>query len=186
MGAPRKIDWSVPREEFVTGPDTVTIWHLAEKHGVRRETMSRRKQAEDWDGQRAQYRHQVVTKAREKASSYEAQRLNTILNVAKAMRGLAMQQLEKLRAPRKVKIDGKEVEHPSRLESEMSTMEVRQWLLSAAALEEKAIGSEQEVEIRLRGELSVALEALRQGLSPEEYRKVLGILATVETSTPGA
>lgn len=183
MGAPRKIDWRLPREEFVTGPDTVTIWHLAEKYGVRRETMSRKKQAEDWEGQRAQYRHQVVTKARERASAYEAQRLNTVLGVAKAMRGLAMQQLEKLRQARKLP-DGKEL--PSRLEAEMSVMEVRQWLLAAASLEEKAIGSEQEVEIRLRNELTAALELLKQSLTVQEYEKVLGVLAAGEAGTRGA
>ena len=185
-GRPAQHNWDLIREEYVTGSDQTSFSQLSEKYGAKRVTIARHSGKEDWQAQRAQFRHQVAMKTRAKTSAHEAKLRAEQILTARHLRNVGAEGLMKLRQPTKRKMmvkgpDGKEVEveveGPSRLDSEMDMSQVRQCFKDAATIENQALGMDTEVRIRLDSEVSEILRRIRSVLAPTEYDRVIDVLA---------
>ncbi len=117
------VDWQAARHEYVTSE--VTHEALAESLGCARETVSRRVKKENWDDQRSHYRHQVITKTVETASTTTAEAAARHIRTAQALLAKGMEALEGL------------------LATELSVSEIRMYIVAAAELERKALGMEE-------------------------------------------
>lgn len=66
--AKAKINWSMARQEYVNSPEGLTKQSLADKYGVRIETVVRRATKEHWDFDRASFLRITSEKTTEKRS----------------------------------------------------------------------------------------------------------------------
>jgi len=159
----RRIDWQQIRERFVCGGHEVTHAVLAAEFKCARETITRRASKEGWAAQRSQYRHQVVTRSRGKASTLAAEHLARQLEDAETVRVLARKALAHLQTPQRVK--------------QLNVRDCRLLLLAAARIENQALGVEGEVNVRVVAEFETKLRLLLPALGDEVYNKVLDVLA---------
>jgi hypothetical protein len=182
MGRVPKVDWRAVQEEFVAGGDEVTHVALGEKYHVERQTVTRHASKEDWNAQRAQYRHQVTKQTRERTSAHEAKLRADQIKSAAALRGLATQALDRLRRPGSRTVrdkDGNETVQATAppLEAMLDAAECRRYLRTAAQIENQALGVEGELRIKLDAELTEILRRLQAILSTDDYGRVLDVLA---------
>lgn len=182
MGAPPRIDWARATTDYVTGADDVTTFVIAERYGVRPETVRRWAAKLRWTDQRRQYRHMAAQKTMQAASTVEAEIRARHVNLGKQVQGIALTQLQKLAAPRHEKILGDDGQMKlqvvaSLLQEQMDAPEVRRWLESGVRIEREAAGLEEEIRIRVEGELEAALRRLQVSLDPDTYRRVLDVLS---------
>lgn len=121
------------KEEYIT--TQISKADLAEKYGVRRETLSKRASKEGWDEARSQYGHAVTSKVLKKVSSQEAEIRARQIGVARTMRGIAQAAL-------------KELSDENRLSSllKADATELRLWLKDSAEIERRAAGIPDAVE----------------------------------------
>ena len=124
---PRKAPWEQVREEYVAGPDELTLAVLAAHYGVAVETVCRHAAAEKWAAQRVQHRHTVAIRGREKATTSEAEIRVRHIGIAKLMQAKAIARLRTL-DPEK-----------------MDLSEVRHYLRDATEIERRAAGIPDEV-----------------------------------------
>jgi len=116
-------DWDYYKHKYVTGD--VTLDHLASLPGSPAlATLKRRSSTEDWSEQRKHYRDQTATKAREVASTTEAEVAARHAKIARSMIGKALQRLQTLDV------------------SDMTAKDIREYIKDAADLERKALGLE--------------------------------------------
>ncbi len=193
MGRKLRHDYAKIREEYVTGDNDVTLLSLAKKHdmnaaNLRRRAAGRRGRNNEqveapWTDQRTQYRNSVAAQTREKVGEREAEIRARHINLAKGMQTLAGRRLKELMQ----KTEWVEIEDPVTHEKhrerapsghrELDVTEARLWLKDATEMERKASGMETEVRERVESELGRALEKLEAALTPDEYRRVLLVLA---------
>lgn len=119
---PRKAPWEQVREEYVAGPDELTLEVLSAHYGVSPDTMRHHASVEKWAEQRVQHRHTVAIKGREKASTSEAEIRVRHIGIAKLMQAKAIARLRTL-DPEK-----------------MDLSEVRHYLRDATEIERRAAG----------------------------------------------
>ena len=117
-----KYDWEKIRDHYVTGDDAVTLVFLVAEYGFHLDTVKRRCALEGWTEQRQQYRHQVATKTRAKASTREAEVRTRHIRLSHAMMKIAMKRL--------ATIDPED----------MTISELRLFIKEAADIERKAVG----------------------------------------------
>jgi hypothetical protein len=142
-----KYDWEALRDEYVMGGDDVTLEVMAAKSGNPAiQTIKKHSTMGDWALQRRQYRDQVATKARNLASSREAETRVRHIKIAQAMQAKALQRLQALNP------------------EEMDMKEVRLYLKDAAEIERRAAG--------IPDTLGIEVESL-QKLSDEELRAIV-------------
>lgn len=174
--------------DYVTGDDAVTTQVIAERYGVRPETVRRWCSKHKWAAQRAQYRHMATQRGMEKASTTEAEIRARHINLGKTVQGIAMVQLTKLRNPRVKEIvggDGKASTKviASLLEEQMDAPEVRRWLETGIKIEREAAGLEEEIRVRLESEVETILRKLQGALTTDAYRQVLNVLSIPDGSS---
>lgn len=116
------LNWEAARHEYITSE--VTHAALAENVGCARETLSRRAKKEKWDEQRAQYRHQVITKVTEVASTTTAEAAARHIRVAQKLLDKGVEALNGL------------------LAGELNVSEIRMYIQLATEIERKALGME--------------------------------------------
>ena len=147
-------DWQSIKTAYITGDGSVTHESLAEANGISRVTISRRAAREGWITERLQHRHRVVTKTLEKAGSLQAEVRARQLGIAKAMYSKAFEALKAM--------------DPAK----MDMTEIRLYLASAADIERKAAGIQDEVRIdhnlalsdeERAARLAVVFERVREG-----------------------
>lgn len=118
-----RYDWELIRDQYVTGADEITLENLAAGEGSPSiNTLKKRSAAEGWTDLRAQYRHQACTKTWETASTDEAEVRARHIRIARDMQEKALAALEKLEP------------------EELSSTELRQYLVTACDIERKAMG----------------------------------------------
>jgi len=116
-------DWDYFRHKYVTGD--VTLDHLASlPNSPALGTLKRRSTTEEWAEQRKHYRDQTATKAREVASTTEAEVAARHAKIARSMIGKALQRLRTLNV------------------DDMTAKDIREYIKDAADLERKALGLE--------------------------------------------
>jgi hypothetical protein len=156
-GAP-KVPWPVLEDEYVVGSDEVTQTNLAEKYHTQRATVTRHATKGDWNTKRAQYRHQVAMKTRERTSVHKAKIRADQIKSGMALRSEAAEALLRLRKPRTrivVGRDGKETTDvlPPLIEEQLDAVLVMRYMRAAAQIENAALGVQAEVKIGLIAEL---------------------------------
>jgi len=90
-------DWDAIRQEYVTGPNSISTTTLSEKYGMAPSTIRRRCAAEDWVGQRKEYRNKVDEQTADKLASIEAERRVEMLDLGDDMVAVGMITLERLK-----------------------------------------------------------------------------------------
>lgn len=142
--AKRKYNWSALRDLYVMGDDEVTLeWMASQKDSPAVGTLKDKSSKGDWPEQRRQYRDQVTTKARGRASTSEAELRVRHIKIAKALQAKALKRLQVLDI------------------NELSPSELRLYLKDATEIERKAAGipdltvmNEHEIDDAIRTELA--------------------------------
>lgn len=118
-----RYDWDYFRHKYVTGDATLdALSSLPNAPALA--TLKRRSSTEDWAEQRRHYRDQTATKAREVASTTEAEVAARHARIARGLIGKALQRLQQLDV------------------NDLSPKDVREYIKDAADLERKALGLE--------------------------------------------
>lgn len=114
-------DWDYFRHKYVTGD--VTLEHLASlPNSPALGTLKRRSTTEEWAEQRRHYRDQTATKAREVASTTEAEVAARHARIARALQGKALERLKSMQV------------------SELAPRDVLAYMKEATAIEREALG----------------------------------------------
>ncbi len=141
----RRVDWERVREEYVAGADDQTLEVLAHKYGTSWNTARKRAAHEKWTEQRAQYRHMVATRTREKASTKEAE-----IRARQIERARLMSDLAHARFALTFK---RARENPAALMAEMDVDQARLLAKDAADIERRAAGIPDESRVEHNGRL---------------------------------
>lgn len=161
----KRYDWGAIRDEWVAGSDEITHRTLGDKYGVAVATIGRRASSENWTDQRSSYRHQVVIKTRDRASTKEAEVRVRHIGIAKLLMIPAIEKLKTLEP------------------GDLSNIELLRFLNSATEIERKAAGIPEAheiegiVQVKLSNEVEAFIEDLESKLPPEVMEKVLDALS---------
>jgi hypothetical protein len=105
------------RDEYATGFDDVTLKSIADKHGLKEQTVRTHAAKEKWSDARRQYRDKTSTKTQEKASTLEAEARARFVSFGKLMQARGAKRIQDLDpatldadTARKLLKDGVEVE----------------------------------------------------------------------------
>lgn len=153
------------REEYVKGDDSVTTRSVGAAHKCPFETVGRWASKEDWVGQRAAYRQQIVSKGRERATTDEAEILARQLKAGRFLQDIALHELQ-----------SRLMEAGKRLKG-LPVSELRKMIVSGSDIERKAAGISDEVRLKVESELRQALDDLSEALSPDQFQAVVNVLA---------
>ena len=146
MGRQPKIDWLEVRELYIAGDDNVTQQALADKYGVRQETVARMASKGHWTEDRAAFRHALALKIREKLLTKQASIRARQMRVGQDMQAVGSSALVAL------------VKRMQSGETTLTVDELRRMIVDGTAVESKAAGiPEDGDEETALGALAVAL-----------------------------
>ena len=115
-------DWDLIRDEYVAGPDTLTIAALIKKHGCGKAVCYKRAAVGKWTRKRSEHRKKVAVETSKKAIDLQISIRTKHIAIAQKMQEKALAKLEKLR--------------PESLEAD----EMRRLLKDSAEMERRAVG----------------------------------------------
>lgn len=125
----RKIDWKALEDEYVTGPVSLSLDGLAEKHGLAAGNLRSKAAALKWTEKRERFRDEVQAEAAKLSKKTEVKRRARMLTIADSMKALGSSALARL--IKDFEADGKK---------RLSIEDLRLLIKDATEIERKALG----------------------------------------------
>jgi transposase-like protein len=147
MGRPHSVEpkhnWTVIKDDYVTGPPALTLAKVAEKHGVPPRTLYVKSAEEGWQELRESYRKRVSQETQNALATHEVEARKRHSTIAQALLGYATTEFQKHVAMQD------EMRQAGETMPLMDMREVRQTIECATQLERQALGLGSDGAVRI-------------------------------------